>query len=243
MPGLVWSSHPILTVPTAEEQIAMGPERLIEYWERREAAITREREDPYNFGTELPQWKLVDEQLKTHSMVLLLGGNRSSKTNFAAKRCVQTLVKNPGTVIWAFTATSQNSIAHQQAAVYDYLPNEFKNLGHTRVASVRYSLKNGFTNSVFVLPNRSKMVFRNWSQNIETIEGGEVGVPGETVEGTHNLALWWDEEAPLSWITTGLYRCLSRADSNGIAARTLLTFTTISGWTQTVSAYLSGARH
>ena len=36
-----------------EEQIAMGPERLIEYYERREAAIQREKEDPFNFGVEL----------------------------------------------------------------------------------------------------------------------------------------------------------------------------------------------
>jgi hypothetical protein len=242
MASLQWSLHPILTVPSNEEQIALGPERLIDFWERREAAITREREDPYNFGTELPQWELVDEQLKTHSLVLLLGGNRSSKTNLAAKRVVQSLVANPGTIIWCFTATSQNSIAHQQAAVYDYLPNEYKTLGHTRVASLRYSVKNGFTNQAFVLPNRSQCVFRNWSQDISTIEGGEVGVPGEAAPGTHNIGIWADEEIPLSWVSTCLFRCLTRADSDGIAARTLLTFTTVSGWTQTVSAYLSGAR-
>ena len=173
MASLQWSPHPILTVPTSEEQIALGPERLLEYWERREAAIEREREDPFNYGTELPQWKMVDEQLETHSMVLLLGGNRSAKTTLAAKRVVQTLVANPGTIIWCFTATSQNSIAMQQAAVFNFLPNEYKNIGHTRVASVRYSVKNGFTNQTFVLPNRSQCVFRNWSQDISTIEGEE----------------------------------------------------------------------
>ena len=242
MASLQWSPHPILTVPSNEEQIALGPERLIDYWERREAAISRERDDPYNFGTELPHWELVDEQLKDHSLVLCLGGNRSGKTTLASKRVVETLVKNPGTIIWCFTATSQNSIAHQQAAVFNFLPNEYKNIGHTRVASVRYSVKNGFTNQTFVLPNRSQCVFRNWSQDISTIEGGEVGVPGEPAEGTHNIGIWWDEEAPLSWVSTGLFRCLTRASSDGIAARTLLTFTTISGWTQTVSTYLSGAR-
>jgi len=97
-----------------------------------------------------------------------------------------------------------------------------KNIGHTRVASVRYSVKNGFTNSTFILPNRSQCVFRNWSQNPESIEGGEVGTIGDPAPGTHNIGIWWDEEAPLSWVTTGLFRCLTRASSNGIAARTLV---------------------
>ena len=52
MASLQWSPHPILTVPSSEEQIALGPERLIDYWERREAAISRENGDPFNYGTE-----------------------------------------------------------------------------------------------------------------------------------------------------------------------------------------------
>ena len=36
---LAWTPHPILETPSQEEQIAMGPERLLEYYERREAAI------------------------------------------------------------------------------------------------------------------------------------------------------------------------------------------------------------
>ena len=45
----------------------MGAERLLEYWEHREEAIAREKEDPYNFGVELDHWKLVDDQLKDYS--------------------------------------------------------------------------------------------------------------------------------------------------------------------------------
>ena len=81
------------------------------------------------FGAELPHWKLADQQLKDHGELLILGGNRSGKTEYAAKRVVQALCANPNSIIWCFTATSQNSIAHQQAAVYRYLPNEYKTLG------------------------------------------------------------------------------------------------------------------
>ena len=220
----------------------MGPERLIEYWERREAAVQREREDPFNFGTELYHWALADEQLKDRSELLILGGNRSGKTEYAAKRVVQSLVANPGAIIWCFTATSQNSIAHQQAAVYRYLPNEYKTLGRSRTAYVSYSVKNGFTASSFVLPNRSQCVFRNWSQDISTIEGGEIGCPDDPKPGTFNISAWFDEEVPLNFLSTTRYRTLTRADSDGLPGRIISTFTTVSGWTQTVSSYLSGAR-
>lgn len=75
--ALQWTHHPILSVPSKDEQIAMGPERLVEYYERREAAIEREKEDPFNFGTELPHWDLADQQLRDHGELLILGGNRS----------------------------------------------------------------------------------------------------------------------------------------------------------------------
>ena len=56
----------MLETPSQEEQIAMGAESLLGYWERREAAIEREREDPFNFGTELPHWAMVDEAPRPH---------------------------------------------------------------------------------------------------------------------------------------------------------------------------------
>ena len=232
----------MLEIPSKSEQIAMGADRLLEYWERREAAISREKEDPYNFGVELDHWSMVDDQLKDYGEVLVLGGNRSAKTEFCAKRVVQTAVQNPGAQIWCLTANTQNSIAHQQAAVYRYLPNEYKKLGRGKVSYVSFSYKNGFTNSSFILPNRSTVTFRVWSQDISSLEGGEVGLPEDPVEGTHAIGIWADEEIPMSWITTLRYRCLTRADSGGIPARILLSFTTVSGWTNVVSSYLSGAR-
>ena len=46
---------------------------------RREAAIQREIEDPFNFSTELPHWKLADDALEKFGEVIILGGNRSGK--------------------------------------------------------------------------------------------------------------------------------------------------------------------
>lgn len=237
-----WSYHPILEIPSEEEQMAMGATRLLEYWEARESAIEREQEDPYRFGTELPHWKEADKHLAEVGELLILGGNRSSKSEFSAKRVVQTLVENPGSIVWCFTATSQNSIAHQQALIHKYLPNEFKELGRSRTHYISYSIKNGYTSNGFILPNKSQCVFRNWSQSIETIEGGEVGCPGDPAPGSHNIGIWFDEEVPLNYLNTGRYRCLTRANSDGTPARIITTFTTVSGWTSTVSSFLSGAR-
>lgn len=240
--ALTWTPHPILSIPSKDEQIAMGAERLLDYWDRREKAIEREVEDPFNFGTELPHWKMADEALASHGEVLTLGGNRSGKSEWASKRVVQALVANPGSVIWCFTATSQNSIAHQQALIHKYLPNEFKNLGRSKVHYVSFSVKNGYTSSSFVLPNRSMCVFRNWSQDISTIEGGEVGCYADPAPGTFNIGIWNDEEVPLNWIQTQRYRSITRSDSDGLPARIISTFTTVSGWSSTVQSYLSGAR-
>lgn len=239
--SLHWTPHPVLKVPTKEQQVAMGAEKLLEYWTTRERAIENEQDDPFRYGTEFDHWKKADEQLRDNAELLTLGGNRSGKTEWASKRVVQALVANPGMIIWCFTATSQNSIAHQQSAVHKYLPKEFKNLGRSRTYYVSFSQKNGYTSSSFILPNKSMCVFRNWSQNIETIEGGEIGSPQDPVDGTHNIGCWFDEEVPLNFLSTVRYRCLTRADSKGIPARIISTFTTVSGWTPTVASYLSGA--
>ena len=56
--------------------MTMGAERLLEYHKSREAAIERERNDPFRYGVELDHWKIADDQLGDHGELLILGGNR-----------------------------------------------------------------------------------------------------------------------------------------------------------------------
>ena len=63
-----WTPHPALPALTREEMLAMEPERILEYYNTREAAIEAERDDPYRHGFELDTWKLADDALKTHSL-------------------------------------------------------------------------------------------------------------------------------------------------------------------------------
>ena len=231
-----WTPHPALPVPSESEMMSMGSERLLAYFNKREEAIANEKADPYRYGFELEPWARADEQLRKHQEILVMGGNRAGKSEWAAKRVVESLTRNPGTIIWCLTETSANSIQFQQKMIFKYLAKEHKSLGRGKVGYVMYSLRNGFTASKFSLPNGSECVFRHWSQDISTIEGGEIGCPGSPAGGSHNVGFWADELIPLSWLETIRYRCVTRN------AKGLVTFTAVDGWNSVVKSLLTGAR-
>ena len=242
-----WTPHPALPALTKEEMLAMEPEKILEYYNTREAAIEAEKDDPYRHGFELDTWKLADDALKTHSELLIMGGNRSSKSHFCARRVVQTLVENPNTIIWCLTETSANSVQFQQKLVYDALPKELKSLGRGKIGYIMWSLKNGFTSQKFTLPNGSQCIFRNWSQDISTIEGGEIGCPAPPINGTHNIGFWADELVPMSWVETLRFRCVTRSHKSsydGVVrpASGIISFTAVDGWNSVVKSMLTGAR-
>lgn len=231
-----WTPHPALPVPSESEMVSMGPDRLLAYFNKREEAIANEKDDPYRYGFELDSWPRADDRLRSHQEILVMGGNRSSKSTWAAKRVVECLVNNPGAIVWCLTETSANSIQFQQKMIFNFLPKEMKSLGRGKVGYVVYSLRNGFTSSKFSLPNSSECIFRHWSQDISTIEGGEIGCPGEPAGGSHNIGFWADELIPLSWLETIRYRCVTRN------AKGLVTFTAVDGWNSVVKSLLTGAR-
>ena len=110
-----------------------------------------------------------------------------------------------------------------------------------------YSLRNGFTSGKFTLPNRSECIFRNWSQDISTIEGGEIGSPQVPVNQTHNIGFWADELCPMSWVNTLRYRTVTRSHASnydGIVrpATGIISFTAVDGWNSVVKSMLTGAR-
>ena len=81
---LEWSPHPAIPPLSKSEMLRMSPEKILAYWETREKAIKDEKEDPYRHGFELDIWKRADEQLREHQEILIMGGNRSSKSHFCA---------------------------------------------------------------------------------------------------------------------------------------------------------------
>jgi len=220
------TQHPVLIDPTDEQVKAMverfGADKTAEILQLREDKIASEKLDPYRHGYEPNHWKIADELLKSKQEVLILGGNRAGKTEWAANRAIQTLVNIPNARVWCLHTTNSSSIQMQQDVMYKYLPPELKNARKTKITNVSYSQKNGFSDNTFILPNKSQCFFMNYAQDKKVIEGGEVDL------------IWCDELVPLDWVETLRYRIVTRR------GKLILTFTPIFGYSQVVKEYVAG---
>lgn len=163
---------------------------------------------------------------------LLLGGNRSTKTTYMCKRAVQCAVKYPSANIWMFHESLPVSIETHQAIMYEFLPQEWKDVGQTSVGYVSYSLKNGFTGESFVGPNKSRVSYKTYGANPKTFEGPSLGEP----ERRPCIACGADELIPLPLVKTLAYRTVTR---RGVFLRA---FTPIRGYSGPVSTVVKGAK-
>ncbi len=226
--GMRLTKHPIIHLPTEEEIVGLaqriGAQKTADILQRREEKIQAEITDPYRHGYEPESWADADALLMNGNELLIMGGNRAGKTEYAAKRVMQLLCTRPNSRIWCLHTTSQTSIQMQQAVIWKYMPPEFKNAKKTKVTNIQYSQKNGFTDATFVLPNRSQCFFMNYGQEKKVIEGGEPDL------------IWCDELVPQDWIETLRYRLVTRS------GKMILTFTPITGFTPVVKDYVAGCR-
>lgn len=222
------TEHPVLHKPDAETLRVLVDNNGVDYVSKliqlREDKITAEKSDPYRHGYEPFHWDEADALLKQKDELLILGGNRAGKTEYAAKRAIYTLVNKPNSIVWCIHTTSMSSIQMQQNVIWKYIPCEYKTLKKGRVTNIQYSLKNGFSNNSFVFPNGSQCIFMNYAQEKVVIEGGEPDF------------IWCDELVPLDWVQTLRYRILTRL------GKLLITFTPITGFSQVVKEYVSGCR-
>ena len=170
-------------------------------------------------------WRLVDQAIEDGKKeILILGGNRFSKSCCCARKVVETLLAGPKRTVWCLQSTFDNSVEMQQPIIFHYLPQELKEAKKGKVVNISYTQKMGFTQQKFILPNASECIFRHYSQAEHVIEGGNCDL------------IWADEMVPLNWIETLRYRLVTRG---GLL---LITFTPIQGWTPAVKEYLDGAK-
>jgi phage terminase large subunit-like protein len=226
--GLNLTPHQVMVQPSAEEIKLLvekhGSDAVAQLLQLREDKILAEKMDPYRHGYEPQHWKDVDTLLKTKNEVLVLGGNRAGKTEWAAKRVIQTLVNKPDARVWCLHTTNSSSIQMQQNVIWKYMPPELKNARKTKITNIAYSQKNGFSDNTFILPNRSQCFFMNYAQDKKVIEGGEVDL------------IWCDELVPLDWVETLRYRAITRR------GKLVVTFTPVLGYSQVVKDYVAGCR-
>lgn len=217
------SPHPVIRMPDIKMLVEkIGIEKTAQILELREDKILAEQLDPYRHGFEPDHWKKADELLKEKQEILVLGGNRAGKTEWMAKRVIQTLINKDKAMVWCLHTTQKSSIQMQQNVVWKYMPPELKNCKKTKVTNIAYSQKNGFSEESFILPNGSQCVFMNYAQKRDVIEGGECDL------------IWCDELVPMDWVETLRYRIVTRR------GKLAITFTPISGYSQVVKEFVAG---
>jgi hypothetical protein len=131
--------------------------------------------------------------------LILLGGNRSGKSEYCAKRVMQHAMGYPGTAIVCLSETLEASIQNQQQLIWKYLPRTLKERNGQKdsqgIFHCNYSLKGGFTLEKLILPNRSQIFFKTYNQPPEDIEGWTLGN-----QDFRTIGGWADENCPLPWI-------------------------------------------
>jgi len=213
-----WTQHPVYPVPSREEAEAMASEGVLQdYYLKREELIRLEKADPFNYGSDwhnttglFRHWKDADEALEDPKvdLVYIFGGNRGGKSRYMASRVVRTLANKHRSAVWCCHSTHDSSVQVQQPYVHEYLPLPWKEQR---------------TGQTFVAPNGSQCWFKNYSQELSSMEGTELDL------------IWCDELVPMAWIQTLKYRLISRK------GKMVVTFTPIEGFTSTVKDAMDGA--
>ncbi len=159
-------------------------------------------------------------------VLLLNGGNRGSKTEWAASRVMKILLWKVGAKAWCFQQDADMSVEYQQMALYRYLPAELKTEKGIRrnPTYIAYKPQTGFAEQRFTLPNSSNCSLRNYQQAFEKIQGGELDVA------------WCDELVPATWVKELKARVATRG------GWLIVTFTPVSGYTPTVKMFLDNAQ-
>lgn len=204
--------------------------------ERRIRAADPEFGDPLLHGYELDHWKKADEILAEGVLFLiLLGGNRSGKSEYAAKRIVQSAVENSGATLLCLAENIEASNETQQALVWKYLPRHIKALNKKRdrrgVFSVNYKLVDGFHENKLVLPNRTKIIFKTYQQDAADVEGWMFGHKDKLIP-----AIWPDENLRLPWLQVFDRRLRYQP------AQMIWAFTPINGMTPTIKEAVGAAK-
>jgi hypothetical protein len=153
------TAHPVMKLPPKETLLAMGPEKGWELMMKREELILKEKVDPFRYGYIPPIWKGASRYLEQHRELLVMGGNRSGKTEWAAREVVRRLWEKKQSVAWCFQTTAPNSIEMQQPRVFKYLPSEWRTARKGTVTNITFSVKGRIYGIQVRRPKRQPVCF------------------------------------------------------------------------------------
>lgn len=234
---------------------AKGPDALHALWETRERSIANELACPASYGWENPVWQVVRQLMgilrgsdekpgyvvgaigsaapyaPTERLIaddiLLFGGNRSGKTELGGKLVNEVLRAKDGSISRCWSQNQNTSRGEQQPMLFKYLDPGLQHVKRQGIfTKISYSKATGFSESTFVLPNRSQcwlLTYNSWRQDKTAAEGGEADI------------IWCDEEVPAELLDTLRFRTGQRR------MKLLCTFTPIEGYSEACAQYLEGA--
>ena len=231
--------HPVHRIPTAQEMLTLGERKWREVMAKREEMIRQEREDPIRHQWEPPIWRVCDavlgfpwveeewaKRMRTHlqiprplDVLLINGGNRGGKSEYAANRTQRIMVQYERERGWCFHSKETTSVEEQQPLMWKFLPKEWRKTVKSDQAYIAFKHKTGFSDSSYVLPNLTRCTFQTYSIDVTTIEG-------------INLVICWaDELIPIEFVETLELRI---AEKHG---KMIITFTPVDGYTPTVKMF------
>jgi len=158
-------------------------------------------------------------------MLLILGGNRSSKSEYAAKRGMLTLAHKPESRIYPMHMSNPRSVRDQQPLFWKYMPPEWRMQRAGVFEYIKYKRKTGFADNSFITPILSECMFLNYMQDRDT-----------ALEGLEADLVLPDEMIPADWVETMIFRLATRA------GRGIITFTPVNGYSPTVKLFCDGAK-
>lgn len=222
---------PYVPLPPRATLEKMSPEQLERLLYLRKELESAAVTNPIGNGFTLPMWEEVMKSWKKYTNLVILGGNRSTKSTMASRLCVWAALNIPNAEIRCYHINEKRSIDDQHKMIWEALPEFIKNLPTKKGInhSIQYSQKNGFTDNVCILPplpgakRGGAIYFGNYSQYAQN---------AQVVEGFRCHVAWCEEEAPQKFFETLQYRAI---DFHG---RIILTFTTLTGWSPLVQDVL-----
>lgn len=232
-------AHPDWDTPDMEllPVICDNMAEVREFLRPRHEHIARQLHDPLRHGWESAGFARCRAELRRMRervprgvlQLLIQGGNRPGKSEFCAKFVMETLVGGKDRSAWCFQQSEKISRETQQKHMKRYLPPEWRPMGESKglkrggITNVRYTAVGGFTNNTCSLPNGSSFDFKFYESDKNTLQGSAQNV------------VWFDELAPPDWVEDCKYRLVDR---NGVM---LVSFTAIDGYTDTVAMFLDGS--
>ncbi|MFA5187380.1 MAG: hypothetical protein WC551_12955 [Patescibacteria group bacterium] len=163
--------------------------------------------------------------LNPASMLLILGGNRSGKSEYSAKRGIMVMVELPYSRIRPMHMSESRSRQDQQPLYWKYMPPEWRVQSATEVEYIKWKQKVGFADNSFVTPNGADCAFLNYNQDRDT-----------ALQGQDSNYMAPDELVPADWVDYIAMRLVTRSGKG------VFCFTPVNGYTPTVKAFCDSAK-